>query len=162
MAPSIFFQLPSSCLTYPGFSDKQENCHSRQDSQQVGEPEAPVDGGSQWTPHSMWYLVATVLSVWAPVEDWEMMDTSQWKAFPTFLAHIKMRPASRGNSRHSLVGGAACQKTPIPWSALDKNPMAEPNSKAILWIKAQHEGADRKSTRLNSSHTLASRMPSSA
>ena len=30
---------------------------------------------------------------------------------------------------------------PIPWSALDKNPMAEPNSKAILWIKAQHEGA---------------------
>ena len=29
---------------------------------------------------------------------------------------------------------------PIPWSALDKNPMAEPNSKAILWIKAQHEG----------------------
>ena len=52
-----------------------------------------------------------------------------------------MRPVSRGNLRHSLVGGAACQKTPIPWSALDKNPMAEPNSKAILWIKAQHEGA---------------------
>ena len=52
-----------------------------------------------------------------------------------------MRPVSRGNSRHSLVGGAACQKTPIPWSALDKNPMAEPNSKAILWNKAQHEGA---------------------
>ena len=41
-----------------------------------------------------------------------------WKAFPTFLAHIKMRPVSRGNLRHSLVGGAACQKTPIPWSAL--------------------------------------------
>ena len=36
-----------------------------------------MDGGSQWTPHSMWYLVATVLSVWAPVEDWEMMDRSQ-------------------------------------------------------------------------------------
>ena len=52
-----------------------------------------------------------------------------------------MRPVSRGNLRHSLVGGAACQKTPIPWSALDKNPMAEPNSKAILWNKAQHEGA---------------------
>ena len=52
-----------------------------------------------------------------------------------------MRPVSGGNSRHSLVGGAACQKTPIPWSALDKNPMAEPNSKAILWNKAQHEGA---------------------
>ena len=43
----------------------------------AGEPEAPVDGGSQWTPHSMWYLVATVLSVWAPVEDWEMTDRSQ-------------------------------------------------------------------------------------
>ena len=39
------------------------------------------------------------------------------------------------------MGGATCQKTPIPWSALDKNPMAEPNSKAILWNKAQHEGA---------------------
>ena len=37
---------------------------------------------------------------------------------------------------------AKIQKTPIPWSALDKNPMAEPNSKAILWNKAQHEGAE--------------------
>lgn len=33
-------------------------------------------GGSQWTPHSMWYLAATVLSVWAPVGDWEMEDRS--------------------------------------------------------------------------------------
>ena len=57
------------------------------------------------------------------------------------MAHIKMRPVSRGNSRHSLVGGATCQKTPITWSALDKNLMAEPISKAILWMKAQHEGA---------------------
>ena len=64
-----------------------------------------------------------------------------WKGFPTFPARLRMRQVSRGNSRHSLVGGAACQKTPIPWSALDKNPMAEPNSKAILWNKAQHEGA---------------------
>ena len=63
------------------------------------------------------------------------------KGFPTFPANLRMRPVSRGYSRHSLVDGDTCRKTPIPWSALDKNPMAEPNSKAILWIKAQHEGA---------------------
>ena len=35
-----------------------------------------MDGGRQWTPHSMSYLAATVLSVWAPVGDWEMEDRS--------------------------------------------------------------------------------------
>ena len=40
-------------------------------TQHVGEPEAPLDGGSQWPPYSMWCYVAAILSVWALVEDWE-------------------------------------------------------------------------------------------
>ena len=35
-----------------------------------------MDGGSQWPRHSMWYLVAMVLSVWALVEDREAADRS--------------------------------------------------------------------------------------
>ena len=35
--------------------DQQYNWHSWQDIQQVGEPEAPLDGGSQWPPDSIWY-----------------------------------------------------------------------------------------------------------
>ena len=45
------------------------------------------------------------------------------KGFPTFLAHLRMRPVSRGNSRRSLVGGATCRKALISRSALDKHPM---------------------------------------
>ena len=30
------------------------------------------------------------------------------KGFPTFPAHLRMRPVSRGNSRRSLVGGTTC------------------------------------------------------
>ena len=41
------------------------------------EPAAPMDGGSQWPPHSMWNPVTEVLSSWAPVEDWETVDWSQ-------------------------------------------------------------------------------------
>ena len=37
----------------------------------------------------------------------------------------------------SHVGGATRQTTPIPWSALEKNPMTYPSSKATLWVKAQ-------------------------
>ena len=48
---------------------QQDNWCSWQDTQHVEEPEAPVDGESQWPPHSMWYLVATVLSVWVLVGD---------------------------------------------------------------------------------------------
>ena len=39
---------------------------------------------------------------------------------PTFLAHLRLRPVSLGNSRRSLVGGATCGKTPISRSALNK------------------------------------------
>ena len=35
-----------------------------------------MDGGSQWPWHSMWYLVAVVLSVWSLVEDQEVADRS--------------------------------------------------------------------------------------
>ena len=37
-----------------------------QDAQQVGEPEAPKEGGSRWPPLSMWH----------PVEGWEAADRS--------------------------------------------------------------------------------------
>ena len=37
----------------------------------------------------------------------------------------------------SHVGGATCGTTPIPRSALEKNPMTYPSSKATLWVKAQ-------------------------
>ena len=89
-------ESPSSlslCLAYPGFS---RNCKTtgvtnrisdttgtvsrtssrqrtlrlsgQQDIQQVGEPKAPLDGGSQWPPYSMWYHVAETLSAWGLVK----------------------------------------------------------------------------------------------
>ena len=41
----------------------------------------------------------------------------------------------------SHVGGATRRTTPIPRTALEKNPMMYPSSKATLWMKSQHEGA---------------------
>ena len=49
---------------------------TRQETQQIWEPGAPLDGGNQWPPYSMWYPVAMILSAWALVEDWETMDVS--------------------------------------------------------------------------------------
>ena len=46
------------------------------DTQQVEEPEAPPDGGSQWPPYGMWYHVAMILSVWALMEDWEAVGST--------------------------------------------------------------------------------------
>ena len=37
----------------------------------------------------------------------------------------------------SHVGGATRRTTPIPQTALEKNPMTYPSSKATLWVKAQ-------------------------
>ena len=105
MDPCIFFQPLSSCLAYRGFSEQCEQrdswCHEQdqkynwcsqqdtqlveepeapqkrwQDTQQVEEQETPLAAGSQWPPHSMWYHVATILSAWIPVEDWEEVDGS--------------------------------------------------------------------------------------
>ena len=42
---------------------------------------------------------------------------------PSNINRQRMRQVSRGNSRHSLVGGATSRKTPISRSALDKNVM---------------------------------------
>ena len=41
---------------------QEYNWRSWQDIHRVGEPEAPLDGGSQWPPDSMWYWVTVVLS----------------------------------------------------------------------------------------------------
>ena len=46
-----------------------------------------------------------------------------WKGFPTFPAHLRMRPVSRVNSRRSVVGGVTCRNTPISRPTLEKNPM---------------------------------------
>ena len=58
-----------------GFSDQHDSWCNWQDSQQVAEPEASMDGGSQWPPPSMWYQVAMVLA-WAPLEGWEAENGS--------------------------------------------------------------------------------------
>ena len=80
-------------LQFSQDQDEQDNWHSQRDTQQVkglepsqkkrqqetqqvGKPEAPLDGGSQWPLHSMWYRVAVILLMWALVEDWEVMDGS--------------------------------------------------------------------------------------
>ena len=41
----------------------------------------------------------------------------------------------------SHVGGATRKTIPNSRSALEKNPMTYPSSKATLWVKARHEGA---------------------
>ena len=73
--------------------DEQDNWHSQRDTQQVkglepsqkkrqqetqqvGKPEAPLDGGSWWPPYSMRYHVAAILSAWALVEGREVADGS--------------------------------------------------------------------------------------
>ena len=69
---------PAPCL--PGFSEQCRQCEqpdnwcceqdeerstwcSQQDTQRMEQPEALLDGGSQWPTYSMWYRVATILSV---------------------------------------------------------------------------------------------------
>ena len=84
MAPWVSFQPVSSHLAYPGFSkqckhqdnwrheqDQRYNWCTQQDTQQVEEPKAPLDGGSQWPPDSMWHCVAVILSACALVENRE-------------------------------------------------------------------------------------------
>lgn len=63
-APRVAFQLPRSRPAYPGFStqcEQRDGWHGQQDSQQVQEPEAAVDGGSQRPPQRMWHQVAAAL-----------------------------------------------------------------------------------------------------
>ena len=60
------------------------NGHSQQDTQKVEESKTLLDGRSQWLPYSMWYLVAMVLSAWAPMEDWEAVNGSPDNIEKTF------------------------------------------------------------------------------
>ena len=46
-----------------------------------------------------------------------------WKGFPTFPAHLRMRPVSRGNLRRRLMRGVTCRKTPFSGPTLEKNLM---------------------------------------
>ena len=57
--------------------DQKYNWHSPQDTRQAKEPEALLDGESQWPPNSMWYHVAVILLAWAPVKHWEALVTRQ-------------------------------------------------------------------------------------
>ena len=55
-----------------------------------------MEGGSQWPPHSTWYPGAGVLSAWAPVEDWEVVDRpldSTKKALQAVNSHLLDRVA---------------------------------------------------------------------
>ena len=64
--------------------------------QQVVEPKAPLDGGSQWPPYSMWYHVATTLSAWGLVEDWEATygsPDSTEKALRAVSSHLPNKVA---------------------------------------------------------------------
>lgn len=75
-APRVFFQLPH--LALPTLSSAISETVGVTVGFPAGEElEVPVDGGSQW-PHaySMWHLLAMVLSVWAPVENWEVVKRS--------------------------------------------------------------------------------------
>ena len=56
--------------------------------------------------------------IWKGCYECQSMDPDS-----SFPARLRMRQVSRGNSRHSLVGGATSRKTPISRSALDKNVM---------------------------------------
>ena len=83
MAPLVSFQPLSSCLAHHGFNqqcaqhEQQYNWRSQQDSQRAEELEAALDGGSQWPPHGTWLRVAVILSVQAPVDDWEAVGGSR-------------------------------------------------------------------------------------
>ena len=69
-----------NCKTIGTVNRMSSNWHSRQDTQQVGKPEAPLDGGSQWPTDNMWYCVSVTLMAWAPVE-----TGRQWTSHQTAL-----------------------------------------------------------------------------
>ena len=85
-----------NCKTIGTVNRMSSNWHSRQDTQQVGKPEAPLDGGSQWPTDNMWYCVSATLVAWAPVEDWEAVDSSPdsaEKALKAVSSHLPMEAA---------------------------------------------------------------------
>ena len=64
-----------------------------------------------------------------------------WKGFPAFQAHLRMRPASRGNSRRATWVVPHAERPRFPGPLLRRTRGPDPSSKATLWVKAQHEGA---------------------
>ena len=64
-----------------------------------------------------------------------------WKGFPAFPAHLRMRPASRGNSRRApwVVPHAERPRFPSPLWIRTRCP--DTSSKATLWVKLPFEGA---------------------
>ena len=89
-----------------------------------------------------------------------------WKGFPTFTAHLRMRPVSRGNSKRRLVGGVTCRKTPFSGLTLEKNlmpghlfesnPVDEGTKRRVTDTPVHHlvkpAGSTHSSTRGLSSH----------
>ena len=79
MAPWVFFQLPCSHLVYHGCAQCTWWDTVRQRASSAGHTAGRGAWGSTrwrklWPPDSMCYHVAAILSVWAPVEDWEVVD----------------------------------------------------------------------------------------
>ena len=77
MAPWVFFQLPCSHLVYHGCAQCSWWDTVRQRALSAGHTAGRAAWGSAgwrkpWPPDSMCYHVAAILSVWAPVEDWEV------------------------------------------------------------------------------------------
>ena len=108
---------------WPG-KDQEYNWCSQQDTWQWGEPEALLDGGSQWPPHSMWYRVAVIFLMWAAVGDWEVVEGSPDSIEKVFEAWVPVCQARR-HRLHWHVGwifltalevnmdGALCNATPV-------------------------------------------------
>ena len=80
------------------------------------------------------------LSPFSPPDRDRRVDSPAWSG----RGSRTCRRTSRGGRSHedirtSHVGGATCLTSPIPRSALEKNPMTNPSSRATLWVKAKPE-----------------------
>ena len=62
------------------------------------------------------------------------------KGFPAFPAHLRMRLASRGNSRRATWVVPHARRPRFPGPLLIKPRCPDTSSKATLWVKAQQKG----------------------
>ena len=76
-----------------------------------------------------------------------------------FIAHVEVNGAVE--TVHVKNTGR-CKELLLPGTAVRLEVSDNPKRKTKYELAAVHKQGDRKSTRLNSSHTLASRKPSSA
>ena len=72
--------------------------------QWVEKPETPLDGASQWPPYSIWCCMAVALSVWAPVEDWEVVDGSPESIGKMLQAASSLLPKKAAQTAADTVG----------------------------------------------------------